>query len=373
MRVLFRQGGGAVRKAWKVLASIFSLAPALPLYSGDVPAPPDFMAIQQRSQIAYKVVDLANGGSVRKPASELRCPPLDARSRRVRDARGVVVRLQNWEPAATAAPFFARAESSLAAGRLREAADACAQGLALSPEYGPGWMSAGEVELARKDYAAALGFFRKALALDPSLAPAHRLAADSLVKLGRLSEAEDEYVRALVYNPGYEEVWRSLEELGPKAGFTVHRLATSIPAGAIGDVVDGKVEIGVANPEWLQYLSCKAVWRHEDAYRQARMAAVPRRYSRSVSVAEEMECLRGYVAGHLKGSGQAPEASREKALAAAPELVRTLARVEDAGLLDGFIFFALLGERCPMELALFSDPERGQLERFIRKFVIVRA
>lgn len=165
-----------------------------------------------------------------------------------------------------------------------------------------------------------------------------------------------------------KKVWRALRELGPKAGFTVHRLAASIPAGAIGDVVDGKVEIGVANPEWLQYLNCKAVWRHEDAYRQARMAAVPRRYSRSVSVAgtayswsvaEEMECLRSYVAGHLKAGGKAPE------------LVPTLVRVDEAGLLDGFIFFTLLGERCPMELALFSDPERAQLERFIRKFVVV--
>jgi len=357
-----------VRKIWKVLTSIFSLAPALPLYSADVPALPDFMAIQQRSKIAYKVVDLAKGGAVKRPASELRCPPINLRQRRVRDARGVVIRIENWEPAATAAPLFARAESARAAGRLQEAADAYAQGLALSPEYGPGWVSAGDVQLARKDYAAALGFYRKALALDPSLAPAHRLAADSLVRLGRLREAEDEYVRALVYDPGSEEVWRSLAELGPRAGFTVHRLAASIPAGAIGDVVDGKVEIGVANPEWLQYLNCKAVWRHEDAYRQDRMAAVPRRYSRSVSVAgtsyswsvaEEMECLRVYVAGHLKAGGKEPE------------LARTLARVDEAGLLDGFIFFKLLGERCPLELALFSDPERAQLERFLRKFVLV--
>ena len=97
------------------------------------------------------------------------------------------------------------------------------------------------------------------------------------------------------------------------------------------------------------------------------MAAVPRRYSRSVSVAgteyswsvaEEMECLRSYVAANRKA-------------AAVPELARTLMRVEEAGLLDGFIFFTLLGQRCPMELALISDPERAQVERFIRKFAVV--
>jgi tetratricopeptide (TPR) repeat protein len=379
-----------MRKAWWVLAFILLMVPTSPLHAVDPPALPDFTAIQQHSQIVYKVVSIAAGKSVEKPAPELHCPPMRSQLRRVRDEHGVVS-LKPWEPDAKAAPFFKEAESSLAAGRLPQAADAYAKGLALSPEYGPGWVNAGDVQFVRKDYAGALGFYRKALALDPSLAQAHHFAADSLFKLGRLSEAEDEYVQALIYEPSYEEVWRSLEIVGPKAGLTVHRPVIPIPAGAIGENVDGKVEIGVADPEWLPYLNCKAVWRHEDAFRKAKVAAVPQRYSRSLtisgttypwSVTEEAECLRGYVAGNLSaiearlkeqgaGSGQAAEVSREKVLAAAPELVRTLVQVEDADLLDGFILFALFGQRCPMAVALFSDAERSQMERFIRKFVIV--
>ncbi|HEX3553244.1 MAG TPA: tetratricopeptide repeat protein [Thermoanaerobaculia bacterium] len=334
-------------------------------------------------------MSLASGKSVEKPAPELHCPPMRSQLRRVRDEHGVVS-LKAWEPDAKAAPFFKEAESSLAARRLDQAADAYAKGLALSPDYGPGWVNAGDVQFARKDYAGALGFYRKALTLDSSLAQAHHFAADSLFKLGRLSEAEDEYVQALVYDPSYEEVWRSLAVVGPRAGLTAHRPAISTPAGAIGDNVDGKVEIGVADPEWLPYLNCKAVWRHEDAYRKAKVAAVPQRYSRSLtvagttypwSVAEEAECLRAYVAGNLSAtaarlepggkSGQAAGVSREKVLAAAPELVRTLVQVEDADLLDGFILFALFGQRCPMAVALFSDAERSQMERFVRKFVII--
>jgi hypothetical protein len=96
---------------------------------------------------------------------------------------------------------------------------------------------------------------------------------------------------------------------------------------------------------------------------------------------EEAECLRAYVAGNLSAtaarlepggkSGQAAGVSREKVLAAAPVLVRTLVQVEEADLLDGFILFALFGQRCPMAVALFSDAERSQMERFVRKFVIV--
>ncbi|HEX4964729.1 MAG TPA: tetratricopeptide repeat protein [Thermoanaerobaculia bacterium] len=379
-----------MRKTWRALAFILPLVAASPVYSGAPPAPPDFTAIQQQSQIAYKVVNLESGKSVEKPAPELHCPPMRSQLRRVRDEHGVVS-LKAWEPDAKAAPFFAEAEKALAAGRLQEAADAYAKGLTLSPEYGPGWGYAGDVQFARKDYAGALGFYRKALALDPSLAQAHHFAADSLFKLGRLSEAENEYVQALIYEPSYEEVWKVLQIVGPRAGFMAHRPAISTPAGAIGENVEGKVEIGVANREWLPYLNCKAVWRHEDAYRKARLAAAPQRYSRSLtlagttytwSVVEEAECLRSYVAGNLSttaarleeqgaGSGQEAGVSREKVLAAAPELVRTLVQVEDADLLDGFILFALFGQRCPMAVALFSDAERGQMERFIRKLVIV--
>lgn len=378
-----------MRKLWRLLAFILPVAAASPLYSGGLPAPLDFTAIQQHSQIIYRVVNLASGKSVERPAPELRCPLLRSRLRRVRDESGAVL-LQKWEPLAKAAPFFTQAERSLAQGRLQDAADSYALGLTLSPEYGPGWVNAGDVQYARKDYAGALGFYRKALALDPSLSQAHHFAADSLFKLGRLAEAEDEYVQALVYDPTYAEVWKALEFVGPTAGFTVHRPDLPTPAGAVGENVNGKVEIGVGNPEWLQYLSCKAVWRHEDAYRKAKLAAAPQRYSRSLkvegtsydwSVAEEADCLRSYVAGNLastsarlraeKGSSPAAGMSRENVLAASPPLVRTLVEVEDADLLDGFIFFALFGQRCPMVLALLSDVERGQLERFIRKFVLV--
>ena len=101
-------------KAWRVLAFILLLVPALPLHAVDLPAPPDFTAIQQHSQIAYKVVSLASGKSVEKPAPELRCPPMRSQLRRVRDEHGVVS-LKAWEPDTKAAPFFKEAESSLAA------------------------------------------------------------------------------------------------------------------------------------------------------------------------------------------------------------------------------------------------------------------
>src|SRR3954453_17017847 len=138
-----------MRMAWRSLAFILPLVLASPLYSEDPPAPPDFVAIQQHSQIAYKVVSIAADKSVEKPVPELSCPAMRSQLRRVRDEQGVVS-LKPWEPEAKAAPFFAEAEKSLAAGHLPQAADASAKGLALSPDYGPGWAYAGDVHFARK-------------------------------------------------------------------------------------------------------------------------------------------------------------------------------------------------------------------------------
>lgn len=53
--------------------------------------------------------------------------------------------------------------------------------------------------------------------------------------MGKLKEAEAEYVRALVQDPTDEETWRGLAGLGRRAGFTVDRQAIG-PACADGAV-----------------------------------------------------------------------------------------------------------------------------------------
>src|SRR2546421_225700 len=74
------------------------------------------------------------------------------------------------------------------------AGEAYQKGLALDPTYGPGWLYAGDIPFAQKDFPEALTRYKKALELDPTLAQAHRFAGDVLLKLGRLDEAKGEYV-----------------------------------------------------------------------------------------------------------------------------------------------------------------------------------
>jgi len=204
---------------------------------------------------------------------------------------------------------------------------------------------------------------RKALALDPTLAQAHRCAADALFRKGRLDDAETEYVRALVYHPAYDGAWSGLESLGRIAGFKVKRPSFSPPTDALGERQGDKVQIGLAEKdlEWLSYFLCKAVWRNEPEYRRAK-GIKSEEYSWSTT--EERECLTSYLGGSL--------ALAKDNLAALSPQARHLKEVVEAGLFDGFLIVADLGPRCPVAVPLLPESLLDQAEQYIRRFAILR-
>jgi tetratricopeptide (TPR) repeat protein len=296
------------------------------------------------------------------------------------------VELQTWTPAAKAAPHFEEAEKLFAARSFAAAGEAYEKGLALDPTYGPGWLYAGDIPFGRNDFPAALARYRKALELDPTLSQAHRFAGDALLRLGRLAEAEDEYVKAVVYDPSYDGALQGLETLGAAAGFTVARHEFLPPAGVLGEAAEGKVPLALSqeNKQWFSYFLCKAVWRNEPAYRKKRLG---KEGAYNWTSNEETECLASYLIGNLSATeaeiqkaspkanpnGQLAPVPQDQVLAAAPPLVRHLKEVADAGLLPGFALYAVVGRRCPVAITMLPDGAREDLERYIRRFVIIRA
>jgi tetratricopeptide (TPR) repeat protein len=293
--------------------------------------------------------DLA--GTVRKPVEELHCPARSTATRVVRLPDGTK-QLQAW--GADAAPHFDQAAKLFAAQR----------------------------------HAAAGEIYKQALELDPTLPQAHRSLADVLAKLGRFSQARDEYVQALVYDPSSAAAWKGLGDLGAKAGFTVARHDLLPPEGALGEAEEGRVPIalGPDQKQWVPYLLCKAVWRNEPSYRAKRLGKGGEG-AYSWTVEEETECLSSYLVGNLNATeteiqeaaqkarpGAPPaEVPLEQVLATAPPLLRHLKEAADAKLLPGYALFAVLGRRCPVAIATLPDEAQKDLERYIRRFVIVPA
>jgi len=363
----------------------FRLALTLSFLTGISPlaaqAPADLLKAMTASKLHY---DLGAKGPVEKPAEELHCPARSTQLRLVRSADGGK-QLQLWQPAKEAEPHFDAAEKLFAAQSYEAAGEAYQKGLAVDPTYGPGWLYAGDIPFARKDFATALTDYRKALELDPTLPQAHRFAADVLLKLGRFPEAEDEYVKALVYDPSYDGALEGLGVLGVGAGFTVARHEFLPPAAVLGEAEGGRVPIALAAGQkpWLPYFLCRAIWRNEPPYRAQRLGRAAEGAYRW-TLQEETECLLSYLVGNLNAAeGQLKEEAARKGrpkaeipaaavLAGVPPLVRHLKEVADAGLLPGYALYAVLGQRCPSAIAMLPDTAQEDLERYIRRFVIVR-
>ncbi|HEV2845353.1 MAG TPA: tetratricopeptide repeat protein, partial [Thermoanaerobaculia bacterium] len=296
------------------------------------------------------------------PVEELSCGSRSTSLRVVPSESGKS--LQPWTPAKKAAPHFDAAEKHFSARRLQEAAGEYAKGLALDPEYGPGWLYSGDVPFGLGDYEAALASYRKALALDPTLPQAHRFAGDALLKLGRLTEAEAEYVQALINDHSYRGAWQGLEILGDRMGFKVDRPEFSPPENVIGRRQGDKVRIGLdENSEWTGYFLCKSVWRHEDEYRRQRLGEKDGK-EYSWTLAEERECLASYLETNLTYAAGKPEKM--------PPTARHLAEVTEAGLIDGYIVVAVIGQRCPMVVSMMPQDFLDQAEQYVRRFVTVR-
>jgi tetratricopeptide (TPR) repeat protein len=333
-----------------------------PASQDDLLPPARILKVMTDSKLKYEI-----GPTLRpdvKPVEELSCLPRLPVQRVVIDAKGEKS-LRAWEPAAKAAPHFMAAEKLFSEEHFPEATEEYRQLLALDPDFGPGWLYAGDIPFGRGDYEAALKSYRKAIALDSTLATAHRFAADALLKLGRLDDAESEYVQAIAFDPSYDGAWEGLQVLGSLLSFKVVRPDFSPPEHWLGERQGDKVSIVFADSqkEWLGYVLCKAVWRNEEGYRRQRGGSQAGK-DYAWSTAEERDCLESYLIANVNASdGDTAKMS---------PLARHLKEVAEAGLLDGFLSVAVIGKRCPIAAALLPDPLHADAERYIRAFVVVR-
>ena len=92
------------------------------------------------------------------------------------------------------------AAAYIEAGGLDRASRLLDEALRHHPDYFPFYLNRAVVERARGDAAAALATLDRAIALNPTLAHAHRQRGDLLVSMRKLSEAREAYNVALLYD-----------------------------------------------------------------------------------------------------------------------------------------------------------------------------
>ncbi len=96
------------------------------------------------------------------------------------------------------------------AGRLDEAISAGKRALELQPNLAPALNNLGIAYFDREDFAAAERYYRRALALDPNFAEVHNNLANALRQQHKFEAAIPEYTRAMELKPGYADAAANL-------------------------------------------------------------------------------------------------------------------------------------------------------------------
>ena len=232
------------------------------------------------------------------------------------------------------------------------------------------WVLRAAAAWAQKD---ALGMklaIQNAVRLAPWFSPAHLIAADASIHMGEPDEVIEAFTDLLTYDP-QSLMWRDVFlAYAQEQHITLHAYPFRPPHGLVGARHRGTVEI-YDDPEWRVYGNCKAVWRYEDAYRRARLGN-DRPYEWTVE--EERECVTAYVLGNLEeAKTKLPAgAPNRDVINALPPLAQHILIATDAGLLDGFIIYAVVGQRCPAAVPLLPDDVLAKEHDYIKRFIVLK-
>jgi hypothetical protein len=209
---------------------------------------------------------------------------------------------------------------------------------------------------------------------DAMSAKGHFAAANAHADAGRANEAREELVKALVADPSLSAALSALEKTPAAYGVRpLVRHPFDPPQGLVGNRKSDVIELSTGvDGAWLSYGICKAVWMYEPDYRKKHGAA-----KEEWSVGEESACITNELRGDLNSTRTKLEektkgkVKQEEVNAALPEPIRHVREVSDKKLLDGYILFEVLGQRCPSAIAALGDNGRAELERYIREYVVV--
>ncbi|HVR37555.1 MAG TPA: tetratricopeptide repeat protein [Thermoanaerobaculia bacterium] len=227
------------------------------------------------------------------------------------------------------------------------------------------------------DYAAALAEYRKALAIDAANPKAYFFTANALMRLDRADDARAAVAAALSYDPVYANLYKVLETQPDAFGMRpLVRYRFEPPRGYLGKPSDKGIAIyGGADNEWLLYAICKAVLRNEP---DARKEAIGDVVEVEASFEEERACAAVQMNASLNRTRSRLEEAGKKPVtdadvrAAAPPLTRHLVDVAEAGLFDGYVAFEILGQRCPIAALMYPDELHVEVEKYVRRYLVVK-
>jgi len=279
-----------------------------------------------------------------------------------------------------------KGEDAFVRGEIEKALAAYKHALELDPNLYEAALYAGDMEFRlahdskdggdRKQHFGQAGiWFAKAIAIDPDRETAYRYWGDSLDEEGKTEEARDRFIDAIIAEPySGDRAYVGLSQWGERHQVSMQHPKIEIPTnltskkpGEVNITLDSKVfkRDDDGSAAWMMYGIIRAGWMdNKDGKRSEKFSkAYPNETAYRHSIAEEVEALRGVLES-------VRVQTKEKSATKLTSSLENLLKLEEAGALEAYIFFARPNEGIVRDYFLYRKAKRDKLKEYWLKFVV---
>jgi tetratricopeptide (TPR) repeat protein len=229
----------------------------------------------------------------------------------------------------------------------------------------------------RSDHFNAAGiWFAKAIAIDANRETAYRYWGDALDAAGKINDARDKFVEAIIAEPYSQRSYVGLTQWAEKHQISLGHPKIEIPS-SVSSTKPGEVNIAIdpstlkggddGSGAWITYGLVHAAWASKkDGSRSEKFArAYPGETAYRHSLAEEHEALQT-VAQSVQTD---MKANKIKQLTIALD---NLMRLQTAGLLEPYILFAHPDQGIARDYGAYRTANRAKLRRYWLEIAIIK-
>lgn len=257
------------------------------------------------------------------------------------------------------------AEAAYTRGDLDEAIRGYEKANLLDPKLYPAALFAGDVYYKKKEHEKAAEWFAKAVAIEPNNETALRYWGDDLLSQGRIADAREKYIDALLGWPYDNRPWIGLKQWAEQAKVQLRAVQIK-PPSSVQFKENGNANINLdpaslkddsAGAAWLMYSMTRVVW-HNKTFAEK----FPDQSYRH-TLQEEAEALSNVVAS-------ATQIRKDKKLKELDPQLKTLVELKEKGLLEAYVLLSAPDPDIATDYAAYRDANRAKLREYVSTYIV---
>jgi tetratricopeptide (TPR) repeat protein len=265
-------------------------------------------------------------------------------------------------------------EAAFVKGDFDAATEAYSNALLLDPQQYEAALFLGDVNFKRSNHELAAKWFQRAIQIDPQREIAYRYWGDDLVAQGKMQEAGEQFISAVVANPYDHKAWIGLSQWAQKQKITLSNPDIRPPGsvedkakdakgqGQINITIDtatmGKEAEKTGKNAWFIYSLSKATW-HGDRFKKE----FPNEPKYRHSLAEEVD-------GYQVVVDQIRLGLKNKKISQLDPSLAILLKLSDQGFLEAFVLISQPDTDIASDYPAYRDAHPEKIRQYIKTWII---